>query len=99
MKHKPVFAYLLLWLAMVASFGFIEWERRERLEAANYAIKINCEFGNRNRTAIRTILLDANRRTQTSGQRTREEKRAAQDFYNRQLQRLKPFDCDSLMLP
>lgn len=97
--HLQITAYVILWIGMIGAFGFTEWERRERAAAANYAVKVNCEFGNLNRAAIKTILLDANRRTQTSQQRTREEKRAAQEFYNRQIARLTPFDCESLRIP
>ncbi len=63
---------------------------------AQNAILVNCNFGNKNREVIRLILSDANQRTQTSKQRSPEQKRASAQFYNAQLQRLKPFDCSRL---
>ena len=91
-KHRLIIGYLVLSVFMVLALygGYVADQHAKR------AVKINCNFGNQNRQVMRVILMDANKRTQTSRQRSREEKRAAQEFYDRQLQRLKPFDCSRL---
>jgi hypothetical protein len=68
------------------------------LERAEKAILVNCDFGNQNRLAMRRILQNANRQSQTSRQRSPEEKRISNEFYKKQLKELPLFDCDRLRL-
>jgi uncharacterized membrane protein len=91
-NHWAVIGYLILALAMgIALYGSWHADR-----AAQRAIQVNCNFGNENRRIIRLILEDANKRTQTSNQRTPEEKREAAKFYGQYLRELEAFDCDAL---
>lgn len=62
----------------------------------NYQNNLNvCHGLNENRKIMRLILQDASKRTQTSKQRTPEEKAEAKEFYEAQLERLRPVPCDA----
>lgn len=99
MNRWNIIGYAALWAGMVLALAFTGYERREREEAFAHAVQVNCNFGNQNRNALAAIIRDANRRTQTSRQRTPEQKRQAKEFYEQSLKALKPFDCDSLVKP
>ena len=98
-KHTNVLGYLALWVGVLAAFGYGEWERQNRERDVVRAIQINCNIGNEHRSTLRTILMDANRRTQSSKQRTTEEKKEAAEFYEKALNKLKPFNCGKLIKP
>ena len=91
-RHKSTIGYLIMFaFVLVALYGGHHADQQ-----AQRAIQVNCQFGNKNRDVMRLILKDANNRTQTSKQRTEEQKRIARVFYERQIARLKPFDCEAL---
>lgn len=99
MNRWNLIGYVALWVGMLFAVGFTGYESSVREREVARAIQVNCFFGNENRQAMRAILADANRRTQTSQQRTAAEKKAAQTYYETQIARLKPFDCERLVQP
>lgn len=53
----------------------------------------NCQVAKENRHALRTIFIDAAKRTASSSQRTKQEKKDAKEFYDNALSLLPPIDC------
>jgi hypothetical protein len=54
----------------------------------------NCIFNQTNRNGLRGVLIDANRRTQTSNQRTAEEKQNAQEFFDKAIKKFPKIECE-----
>lgn len=80
--HRAVIGYAILMLFVLIGFA-----RGEQIDN-----KV-CSYSEADRQIIRTILIDANRRTQTSDQRTKEEKETAAKYYAETLAKIPPVKC------